>query len=157
MKKPSKTFLLLIFLILVSIGLYFGLMTKKAIQYTYGERVRTVKNCLLYFIDQNQGKFPQGEDELVSQGYLKEEKGVTFLKFPDTGNKEPVWHKGLSFQLFSVHYGMEAEYLILKNKTLYDRRTNSPVLLISGPYRIIVPYKEHSLELYNAMISSNQP
>lgn len=153
--KPSKTFLALIILIIVSLGVYFGLMTKKAIQYIYGDQARAVKNCLLHFIEQNQGRFPQGQQDLIAEGYLKEEKGVILLKYPDPGTGESGWHKVISFQEFTVFYGAQTDQLLLKDETLCDRKTEKPVLLISGPYRLLVPYKQYSNELYKAMASEN--
>ena len=153
MKIIRKMDVFIVLFFLVIIGLYIVWHLWNAIPTAYRYDSRVIKNSLLYFIDQNDGKLPLGKQELIDKGFLDVVNDIVYLKFPDSykyegGDDEPKWHRCLLFESFTIRYGTEREFLTITDKTLYLKNDKKQASLISGPYDFFVPYGTYSFDLY---------
>jgi len=129
----------------------------KALPIGYRHNLEPLKECLLYYLEQNAGVFPSSEEELLQKGFLKiensteSERSYIYILVRNRNAPSPEFRRCFRFRNFTIKYNTQYEDLQLLNGRLVDKRTNQPVLLINGPCRLFVPYRDYSIELYRKM------
>ncbi|HOM62114.1 MAG TPA: hypothetical protein PLP49_11855 [Anaerohalosphaeraceae bacterium] len=152
MKIMRKFDMVLVFAVLLIIGMYVSWHIWKAFPVAYGHNLVKIKICLLYYIEQNSGEFPSSEEDLLQKGFLKVDNSHIYVQFPNTASTIES-HRCFRFRAFTIRYGTKFEDLKLFKGVLVDKKTNKEVLLINGPCRFLLPYKDYSIEIYEKMLT----
>ena len=152
-------------LVTVALGVVLVIVRSIRIQLVFAQYYQCsyVVAALKGYIADHSGRFPASETDLEESGYLKTETSsgsITYRVRTDAVYEGPIWPDVPRFEDFDIAYGVAADQLFLRGRTLHSKRTNQPVLLIDGPNREeFQEYKEHvktyselSVELYEDML-----
>ena len=127
--------------------------------------VARVDTMVSAFIRNNNGRFPNSEDNLIHQGLLKKtesSQGYKYFMRPVTAQGKVIidagWMELPRFKLFQLKYGIEVNDIEQRNGKLYDKSTGSEFLLIEGSYKKTMkllnsPYESTSIHWYKLMTS----
>lgn len=110
------------------------------------------------YIQENNGKFPPSEDDLISQKYIKKGRVRTgYEYYLNLNPSEPGerYYKYFWFKSLKIAYGTKIEEIELVDGKLYEKSTNKQILLIDGPYRKQLKkshYEPLSVKWYEQML-----
>jgi len=131
-----KTKLLWILVICVAaMGIFFAYGT--IINQTYQGRAWSIAQIVSDFISENEGCFPQNQQELIDNGYIKVEfeNGIPRYYVRAVSNHKNEWQEWpVYLERFEISYGAQINDFIVKDKKLYKRGTNEQIFLLNGPY-----------------------
>ena len=125
-----------------------------------------VENILENYIQNNHGRFPQKQDDLEKEGFLRKISDSGTAKYQIKGSNG--WFD-FEFENYLILYGAKPEsfsikedmYYRTKMKVLVDIQTKQPVLLLDTIERkkydeLIVLSNRCSIDLYNAMLKAQK-
>jgi len=157
---------------IISICIFFIIFTYllTIVKYQLEMPIYKMFSCLKLYVNENDGNLPLNQQDLVNKGYLLVEKGAVNNRYVvkcdmveiitrDVSKKKNAGSTAsIDFAKFWIRYGIESNSLYINRGKVYDKVTNKPLLLFSGPFDCVLrsTYNRLSVELYNHMVNEKE-
>ncbi|MHC4867528.1 MAG: hypothetical protein ACYTEX_25940 [Planctomycetota bacterium] len=155
MLRTTKAKILAVFLVVGAGALGFSFLIGE-IEEAKTAAPRTTITVLIRSYIEQQASFPGSETELEEKGFLKKVTGPEDIQYfvRYYGDSNTPWYRVSGFDRFRVSYGIDPEKLKILEGKLVDKASETPVLLIDGPYkeRYGPTYESISLWWYERMV-----
>ena len=169
MSKTKKYILAAAMCVIIPVSLYYGigylmlyLKFKLAPPAFTQSTAQSLQPFMLKYIQDNNGLFPQNEQDMIDSGFMKRDQNDIYFRDPTwtEGATELFWHRkdNYYFDMLEIAYEMDINDIERLGEKLIDKKTGEQVFLIKGPFtELLSPrpettYTRFSLELYELML-----
>jgi hypothetical protein len=123
-------------------------------------RAYFLTSVLFKYIENNNGAYPETEESLENQGYLKLVKNKDgscqyYFRRELTSN----WREFPEYTEDTFLYGVDVDDIKIVDDILVDKMSGKQILLIDGPYKLLLKgtYEYFTYEIYKDMLRYKMP